>query len=110
MSFSQVYGVETGILIGAAAGEYRIADVNLGLYDHDHHNDLAIQKMSFGIIRSYLRSLLDLGIIKLSDEAEISDTFSMEYISSASERVRFRESLEEKRYRPLNEIVRSAVP
>lgn len=105
VSFSQVYGVETGILIQAAAGDYKLADVNLGLYDHEHHNELAIQKMSFGITRAYLRSLIDLGIIKLGDEAKISDIFSMEYISSASERIQFHESLGEKKYRPLKEII-----
>jgi len=105
MSFSQIYGVETGILIQSVSGNYSLADVNLGLYDHEHHNDLSIQKMSFGIIRAYFRALIDLGIISLSEGAEISDTFSMEYISSASERVRFTELLEEKMYRPLKEII-----
>lgn len=105
VSFRQVYGVETGILVEAVAGNYRLADVNLGLYDHEHNSDLAIQKMSSGVIRTYIDSLVDLGIIRLCDGARISDTFSMEFIGHDGERTGFREVLEEKKYRPLKEII-----
>jgi hypothetical protein len=105
VSFWQMYGVETGMLIDAVNGDYSLADVNLGLYDHEHHNDVNIQKMSFGIIRTYLRSLIDYGIINLNKDAALSDIFSAEYINSDGERVRLEENLAEIKYRPLAEIL-----
>ncbi|MCL2155940.1 MAG: hypothetical protein FWH53_09775 [Leptospirales bacterium] len=103
--FWQMYGVETGILIDASIGEYSLADINLGLYDHEHHNDVNIQKMSFGIIRAYFRSLIDYGIISINQGAAISDTFSAEYINSNSKRVILEENLNEIKYQPLNNIL-----
>lgn len=105
VSFWQMYGVETGVLIDAVSGDYTLADVNLGLYDHEHHNDVNIQKMSFGIIRTYLRSLIDQGIITLNKDASLSDVFSAEYINSDKERVKLNENLNEIKYRPLAEIL-----
>jgi hypothetical protein len=103
--FWQIYGVETGILIDASMGGYSLADINLGLYDHEHHNDINIQKMSFGIIRTYFRSLIDYGIISLNQGAVISDIFSAEYIDSNSERVVLKENLNEIKYQPLKNIL-----
>jgi len=105
VSFSQIYGVETSILIDAVTGDYTLADVNLGLYDHEHHSEINIQKMSFGIIRTYLKSLLDHGIITLNENAHLSDIFSAEYINSSGDRTAMRENLSELRYRPLAEIL-----
>ena len=105
VSFWQMYGVETGILIDAVSGDYSLADVNLGLYDHEHHHDINIQKMSFGIIRTYLRSLIDYGIITLNNGASLSDVFAAEYINSDGERVKLEENLAEIKYRPLAEIL-----
>ncbi|PKL16597.1 MAG: hypothetical protein CVV49_15375 [Spirochaetae bacterium HGW-Spirochaetae-5] len=105
VSFWQMYGVETGVLIDAVSGDYKLADVNLGLYDHEHHNDINIQKMSFGIIRTYLRSLIDYGIITLNNGASLSDVFAAEYINSDGERVKLEENLTEIKYRPLSEIL-----
>jgi hypothetical protein len=105
VSFSQIYGVETSMLIDAVMGDYILADVNLGHYDHEHHNEINIQKMSFGIIRTYLSSLADYGIITLNNGASISDVFSAEYINSDGARVTLKENLEEIRYRPLAEIL-----
>lgn len=105
VSFWQMYGVETGVLIDAVSGDYKLADVNLGLYDHEHHNDINIQKMSFGIIRTYLRSLIDHGIITLNNGASLSDFFCAEYINSDKERVKLNENLNEIKYRPLAEIL-----
>jgi len=100
-----MYGVETGILIDAVNGDYTLADVNLGLYDHEHNNEISIQKMSFGIIRTYFRSLIDCGIITLNNDASLSDIFSAEYINSYGERVAIKENLHEIKYRPLKEIL-----
>lgn len=105
MSFSQIYGVETSILIDAVMGNYTLADVNLGLYDHEHHNEINIQKMSFGIMRTYLKSLIDHGVISLNENASLSDIFSAEYIDSSGNRVAIKENLSEIRYRPLYEIL-----
>jgi hypothetical protein len=103
--FWQMYGVETGILIDASMGEYSLADINLGLYDHEHHNDINIQKMSFGIIRAYFRSLIDHGIISLNQGAVISDIFSAEYIDSNNKRAILKENLNEIKYQPLKNIL-----
>lgn len=105
VSFWQMYGVETGVLIDAVTGDYNLADVNLGLYDHEHHSDMNIQKMSFGIIRTYLRSLIDYGIISLNRDAALSDIFSAAYINAAGERITISENLHEKKYIPLREIL-----
>lgn len=105
VSFWQMYGVETGILIDAVSGNYSLADVNLGLYDHEHNHDINIQKMSFGIIRTYLISLIDNGIITLNKGAELSDVFSAEYINADGERVVLNENLTEIKYRPIVEIL-----
>lgn len=105
MSFWQIYGVETGMLVDTALGNYAVADVNLGLYDHEHHSDMNIQKMCFGIIRTYLKSLIDHGIIELKDGAVISDTFRFEYIDDRGGRVQVEHHLTELKYRPLKEIL-----
>ncbi len=105
MTFWQIYGVETGMLVDTAFGDYKVADVNLGLYDHEHHSDMNIQKMCFGIMRTYLRSLVEHGIITLNDGASISDTFRCEYINDNGERISVSENLTELRYRPLKEIL-----
>lgn len=105
VSFSQIYGVETSILVDAVTGNYSLADVNLGLYDHEHHNEINIQKMSFGIIRTYLKSLLDNGIISLNGNASLSDVFSAGYIDSDGERACINANLTEIRYRPLLDIL-----
>lgn len=105
MTFWQIYGVETGMLVDTAFSDYKVADVNIGLYDHEHHSDMNIQKMCFGIMRTYLRSLVEHGIITLNDGASISDTFRCEYINEKGERAAVSENLIELRYRPLKEIL-----
>ncbi len=103
--FWQRYGVETGINVDTCMGAYRVADVNLGLYDHEHHRDLDIQKMAFGIIRTYLTQLRDYGIIKLGENAFISDTFRVSFIDEEGERRHFEFDLAERKYAPLKEIL-----
>ncbi|MBN2158495.1 MAG: hypothetical protein JW807_03795 [Spirochaetes bacterium] len=103
--FWQRYGVETGINVDASVGPYRVADVNLGLYDHEHHTDLDIQKMAFGIIRAYLIQLRDYGIIQLQGDAAISDTFSVSFVDEGGKRQHFDFVLDEKKYAPLCEIL-----
>ncbi|GEM_PF-288612 len=105
MTFWQIYGVETGMLVDTAMGDYKVADVNLGLYDHEHHSDMNIQKMCFGIIRTYIKSLIDHGIIELKDGAAISDTFRCEYINEKGERNSVNENLTELKYPPLIDIL-----
>jgi len=101
VSFWQMYGVETGINIDAVLGNYKIADVNLGLYDHEHHSDVNIQKMSFGIIRTFLLQLVEYGYIELKNGAEISDIFQAQYIDEHGKRQSLEFNLSEKRYAPL---------
>lgn len=103
--FWQRYGVETGINVDTCMGDYRVADVNLGLYDHEHHRDLDIQKMAFGIIRTYLTQLRDYGIIQLGSNAFISDTFRVSFIDEEGERRHFEFDLTERKYAPLKEIL-----
>jgi len=101
VSFWQMYGVETGINIDAVLGNYKIADVNLGLYDHEHHGDVNIQKMSFGVIRTFLLQLVEYGYIELKNGAEISDIFQAQYIDEHGKRQSIEFNLSEKRYAPL---------
>jgi len=103
--FWQRYGVETGINFDTCMDGYRVADVNLGLYDHEHHGDIDIQKMAFGIIRTYLMQLRDYGIITLADGAAISDTFKESFIDEGGRRQRLEFELAEKKYAPLKEIL-----
>ncbi len=103
--FWQRYGVETGINVDTCMTGHRVADVNLGLYDHEHHADIDIQKMAFGIIRTYLMQLCDYGIITLADGASISDTFKECFIDEEGRRQRLEFELSEKKYRPLKEIL-----
>ncbi len=86
-------------------GDYRVADVNLGLYDHDHHADENIQKMAFGIIRTYLIQLVDYGIIELKQGARISDRLAASYIDDRGERRGIDFDLSERKYRPLAELI-----
>ena len=104
--FWQIYGVETGINIDASIGGYRVADVNLGLYDHEHHGDLGIQKMSFGIIRTFIRQCVDYGILELKDGTKISDIFRASYIDENAQRQEMEFNLEEKKYQPLKNIIK----
>ncbi|MFW5770884.1 MAG: hypothetical protein ACOCX9_05560 [Spirochaetota bacterium] len=103
--FWQIYGVETGINIDASIHDYRVADVNLGLYDHEHHGDTGIQKMSFGIIRTFIRQCVDYGILELKDGATISDIFKASYIDEKAQRQEMEFNLEEKKYQPLGNIL-----
>ncbi len=105
VSFMQIYGVETSILIDGLLDSRVMADVNIGLYDHEHHPDMNIQKMCFGIIRTYMLALLDRGVLELKSGAQLSDIFRAEYIDRREERVVINENLSEIRYRPLREIL-----
>lgn len=105
VNFWQIYGVETGINIDSCIGPYSIADVNLGLYDHEHHGDAGIQKMAFGIMRTYLTQLRDYGIIELKDNAKISNTFKANYIDESAERKKIEFDLTELKYRPMAGIL-----
>ncbi len=103
--FWQRYGIETGMNVDTSMGEYRVADVNLGRYDHEHHSDLDIQKMAFGIMRTYLIQLRDYGIIRLSEEARISDTFRFSLIDEKGIRKSYEFDLSEKKYQPLKYVL-----
>lgn len=104
VNFWQIYGVETGINVDACFSDFRIADVNLGLYDHEHHPDLDIQKMSFGIIRALFLKMIEYGVIELRGGAEISDVFKSTFIDEKGER-QFQEfNLRELKYRPLRDL------
>lgn len=105
VSFWQIYGVETGINIDSSFMDYGIADVNMGLYDHEHHGDLNIQKMAFGIIRTYLKQLVDYGILELKDGARISDRFGASLINEKGERESIDFDLTERKYQPLAGIL-----
>lgn len=105
VNFWQIYGVETGISIDALCNEYKIADVNLGKYDHEHSSDENIQKMAFGIMRTYLKQLIDYDIIKLSENSKISDVFKACYIDEDSKRKNFEYDLTEIKYKPLKDIL-----
>ena len=105
VSFWQMYGVETGINIDAVLSNFKVADVNLGLYDHEHHGDVNIQKMSFGIIRTFLLQLIDYGYIELKNGAEISDIFQAQYIDEHGRRQSLEFNLSEKKYFPLCTII-----
>ncbi len=103
--FWQIYGVETGINIDSCMGDFRIADVNLGLYDHEHHDDVGIQKMSFGIIRTFFKQLIDYGIIELKQGSVVSDEFRATLIDENGKRQSMQFDLAEKKYAPLNGIL-----
>ncbi len=103
--FWQMYGVETGINIDSSIGDYKIADVNLGRYDHEHHGDVGIQKMSFGIIRTYFKQMVDYGYIELKKGAKLSDNFSAQFIDEDKSRQKMDFDLTERKYAPLWEIV-----
>ncbi len=104
VKFWQMYGVETGVNIDAFMGGFKTADVNLGLYDHEHHGDVNIQKMCFGIIRTYLMKLLEYGIIELKDSASISHLFKASYIDEGADRQRLDFDLTERKYQPLYKL------
>lgn len=103
--FWQIYGVETGINIDAVINDYNIADVNLGKYDHEHNSDVNIQKMSFGIIRTYMKQLVDYGYIELKSGCSVSDQFNAEYIDEMKQRQQLDFMLEEKKYNPLKTLL-----
>lgn len=104
VNFWQIYGVETGINVDACFSDFRVADVNLGLYDHEHHPDIDIQKMSFGIIRTLFLQMIEYGIIELRGGAEISDVFKSTYIDENGERQLQEIDLRELKYPPLRDI------
>jgi glucosyl-3-phosphoglycerate synthase len=105
VSFMQIYGVETSILIDGVLDGHLMADVNLGLYDHEHHSDINIQKMCFGIMRTYMLALKERGLLELKNGTGISDLFRAEYIEQSGGRVVINENLAEIRYRPLKYIL-----
>jgi hypothetical protein len=103
--FWQMYGVETGINVDSLMMDFRVADVNLGLYDHEHHGDLNIQKMSFGIMRTFLIQLESYGVIEFKDGAEISSSFKASRIDEQGKREKLDFDLSEKKYEPLKKIL-----
>jgi hypothetical protein len=105
VSFWQRYGVETGIDIDASARPVRIADVNLGRYDHEHQGEPGIQKMAFGIIRTYLMQLRDYGIIELKDGARIADVFRKTHIDEDGALHAEAFDLSERKYAPLTTVL-----
>jgi len=105
VNFWQIYGIETGINIDTCFGPYGVADVNLGLYDHRHQSDLNIQKMSFGIIRTFFLQLIDNGIIRLEDGAKVSDIFRANFIDDEGVRNHMEFNLAERKYQPLNKVL-----
>ncbi len=105
VNFWQIYGIETGINIDSCFGGYRIADVNLGLYDHQHQSDINIQKMSFGIIRTFFIQLIDNGILRLENGAKIGDIFRATYIDDSGRRQFIEADLSERKYQPLKNIL-----
>ena len=105
VNFWQLYGIETGINIDTCFGPHRIADINLGLYDHRHQSDLNIQKMSFGIIRTFFLQLIDNGILRLEDGAKVSDVFRANFIDGDGTRKHMEFDLTERKYQPLNNVL-----
>ena len=105
VNFWQIYGVETGINIDACFGDYNVTDVNLGLYDHEHHPDVNIQKMSFGIMRTFFLKLVEYGIIELKGNAKIGDIFRASFIGELGKRQTMEFDLTEKRYDPIIDIL-----
>ncbi len=105
VNFWQIYGVETGINIDACFGDYMVADVNLGLYDHEHHSEVNIQKMSFGIMRTFLLKCVEYGIMELKDNAEIGNIFKASLIGELGKRQFMEFDLTEKRYEPVRDIL-----
>ncbi len=105
VNFWQIYGVETGINFDASFGDYKISDINLGLYDHEHHPDINIQRMSFGIIRTFFLKLQEYGIIELKDNAKIGDIFKASFIGELGKRQFMEFDLTEERYEPIKKIL-----
>ncbi len=105
VSFWQMYGVETGINVDACINNFKVADVNLGRYDHEHSGDLGIQKMAFGIIRTYLKKLEEAGLIELKKGARISNVFKASYIDEECMRETIEADLTELRYEPLYTVL-----
>jgi hypothetical protein len=105
VSFWQRYGVETGILIDALMGDWTVSDVNLGLYDHEHHDDSFIQKMSFGVMRAFFKSLERYGLIAFSEGTCISDILRYSYVSSSGEMYSVEENCKEFFYQPLSTVL-----
>lgn len=104
VNFWQIYGVETGINLDTCFHGRAVADVNLGLYDHNHQPDINIQRMAFGIIRTFFIQMIDNGILSLEDGATISDVFKANYIDEKGERQTFSFRLSEKKYPPLKNL------
>jgi len=105
VNFWQAYGIETGINVDSSMGDYRIADVNLGLYDHEHRPEIDIQKMSFSIIRCFLVQMSDYGLIEFKNGASVSDVFRAVYIDENGSRREMKFDLQEKKYDPLKKIL-----
>ncbi len=103
--FAQRYGVETALLIDAVMQKIKMADVNLGNYDHIHGSDEDICRMSFGVIRTYLRKLEDYGVISLNENSAISNDFKRTYIDENLEMRSESDSLNEIIYEPLQKII-----
>ncbi|MDA3900782.1 MAG: hypothetical protein PF637_09725 [Spirochaetes bacterium] len=104
MQYWQLYGVETGIDFDAVINQARIADVNLGYYDHIHSSDESIQKMCFGIMRTYFKKLEEYGFIELKRGAKVADLFRSSMIDNTNNRKKQELALNEKSYQPLNMV------
>lgn len=105
VSFWQIYGVETGINIDSSVMDFKTADINMGIHDHEHQDEIKIQKMAFGIIRTYLKQLESHGFIELKRNAVISDRFRAAFINEMGERDFLDFDLDEKKYEPLYTLV-----
>jgi hypothetical protein len=68
---------------------------------------VGIQKMSFGIMRTFFKQLLDYGIIELKQGSVISDEFRATLIDENGKRQSMQFNLTERKYAPLNDILHS---
>ncbi len=105
VNFWQRYGVETGMLIDACMKNIKMADVNLGLYDHKHQDEADVQKMAFGIVRAYLTQLRDHGVIEFKNGASIADSMRGSTIDGDAERKIIEIEHDEMKYCPLVDIL-----
>lgn len=100
----QNYGLETGILLDAILSKCSVADVNLGFFEHEHRSETTIQKMSFGIMRTFMIKMKEYGFLKLENNLELSDRLEASYIDENGDRKKFSHMLAEIEYQPLNKI------
>lgn len=110
LKFTGNYGVEVYTLLQFVLeerlGPSKLELTNVGFFDHKHQTLNNLRLMSFGILRIFLRTLQEYGLLSFGKGTSISNVYKNAGVSPPGYKIRYiKKKLDEKIYKPLKEII-----